>query len=168
MDLFDLAVANKLAGGGGGGGGGGLDLIATKSIGHITQSSTTATDTGQSVVIDDVNAYDILLVVVSADNPVANSHVGTMRPITLTAGSDVDIKNGRNLDNACLNFSNIATGKTVSKANKSANGIFPYDVTVASGKITIPIYSQYNSTYTGTIDNDYTVRVYGVNIVNLI
>ena len=37
-----------------------------------------------------------------------------------------------------------------------------------NGQAVITIYQRYNSTYTGTINGTYTMRVYGVKIYDLI
>ena len=39
---------------------------------------------------------------------------------------------------------------------------------ISSGTATIPMYQRYNSTQTGTINNSYTARVYGLKLYDLI
>lgn len=168
--FFD-ALGQLTTGTASGGGGGGLTLLATKSLGTISTSSTTATDTGQSVSVSGVNSYDLLIVVTSVDSPVTNRHVATMNLIWLTAStssSTLTPKDGGAIATATLNIKWNNAGYGSSRSNTTKYGIYTNTVTVSDGTATIPMYRRYNSTYTGTINGSYTARVYGVNLYELV
>lgn len=151
------------------GGGGGIGtLLATKSLGTISTSSTTATDTGQTVSVSGCNAYDLLIVETSVNSVTNNRHTATVGLIWLTAGSTIETKNGTNLPTARWNTKISSTGVTTSRASTTAYGIYPYSCSISNGTASIVMYQRYNSTQTGTINGSYTTRVYGVKTYDLI
>ena len=72
-----------------GGGGSGNTLLATLSMGTISTSSTSATDTGKSISVSGINSYDALIVETSVDTKTNNRHACTTAFIWLTAGSTI-------------------------------------------------------------------------------
>ena len=78
----------------GGGGGSGNTLLATLSMGTISTSSTSATDTGKSISVSGINSYDALIVETSVDTKTNNRHACTTAFIWLTASSTIGTKNG--------------------------------------------------------------------------
>ena len=153
---------------GGGGGGSGLTLLATKSLGALSTSSTSAADTGKNVTVTGYNDYDMLVVDVSVDSATNSRHTSTVSLIFLTGTSNVDTKNtyavAGNKWNSKLN--NVGTGNT--RQSTSAYGIYANSATVSESTMTIPFYYRYNSNYSGTINGTYTARVYGVKLYELI
>ena len=150
------------------GGGGGLPLLATLSLGTISTSSTTATDTGKSISVSSINNYDLLIFEASVDTVTNNRHTATANAIFLTASSTVGTKDGGGIATATWNAKISSTGTTSTRQGTTKYGIYANAVTVSNGTATITIYRRYNSTSTGTINGAYTARVYGVNLYDLI
>lgn len=155
----------------GGSSGGGLTLISTTSLGAISGSATSATDTGKSLSLaasTNFTDYDALLVDVSVDTLTNGRHTSTVCLIYLTGTSNVNTKNtyavGSNKWNSKLSSS--GTGST--RQSTTAYGIYPYSATVTNGVMSIPLYYRYNSNHTGTINGNYTARVYGLKLYDLI
>lgn len=164
---FYTAAGVRTAGTASGGGIG--TLLATKSLGTISTSSTTETDTGQTVSVSSINSYDLLLVETSVNTVVANRHMATVAGIELTNSSDISTgKDSTLLITQRMNFRKTSQNKVQSRAGTNAYGIYPKTITLSSGNATISMYQRYNNTYTGTINGSYTVRVYGVNLYSLI
>lgn len=152
----------------GGGGDSGLTLLATLSMGTISTTSTQATDTGKSVSVSGVNAYDALIVETSVNSVTNNRHTATIGFIWLTAGSTVGTKNGATIATAKWNSKISSSGVTTTRAGTTAYGIYPNSCSISNGTATIPMYQRYNSTSTGTINGAYTARVYGLKLYDLI
>lgn len=154
----------------GGGGGGGPVLLATLDMGTINTSSTTATDTGKRIFVDDITGYDVLIVETTCTKTY-NRHFGTVAFIWLYGTSTVEV-NTNALVTTKLNYKVSWDGIVSSRANSSAYGIYPYTCALATEgskqSATIPMYQRYNSTNTGTINGAYTARVYGMNVYDLI
>lgn len=166
--IFFSADGTQTTGTASGGGGGIGTLLATKSLGTISTSSTTATDTGQSVSVSSINDYDCLIVETTVNTVTNNRHTCTVGFIWLTASSSVGTKNGGTIATAKLNMKISSTGVTTTRAGTTAYGIYPNSITISNGTASIPMYQRYNSTSTGTINGAYTTRVYGVNLYDLI
>lgn len=166
--VFIAADGTITTGTSSGGGGGIGTLLATKSLGTISTSSTTATDTGQSVSVSSINNYDCLIVETSVNSVTNNRHTCTVGFIWLTASSSVGTKNGGTIATAKLNMKISSNGTTTTRAGTTAYGIYPNSITISNGTASIPMYQRYNSTSTGTINGAYTTRVYGVNLYDLI
>lgn len=155
--------------GGGGGGGGGPTLLVTKSLGTISTTSTSATDTGQKVDVTGINNYDLLIVIVSADTKANNKHYATISTIALNATSNISTKNGYTTNSCKQNIKLSSSGVASARGGTTQYGIYPNSATTPSGgATTLTLYMRYNSTNTGTINSDYTVRVYGMNLYGLI
>lgn len=157
----------------GGGGGGGIGtLLATLSLGTISTSSTQAADTGKSISVSGVNNYDLLIVETSVDTVTNNRHTATVGLIFLTASSTVGTKDGATVATAKWNSKISSSAVTTTRAGTTAYGIYPNSCSVSTSNsvttATIPLYRRYNSTSTGTINGNYTARVYGVNLYDLI
>lgn len=156
----------------GGGGGGGIGtLLATLSLGTISTSSTQAADTGKSISVSGVNNYDLLIVETSVDTVTNNRHTATVGLIFLTASSTVGTKDGATVATAKWNSKISSSAVTTTRAGTTAYGIYPNSCSVSTSNsvttATIPLYRRYNSTSTGTINGNYTARVYGVNLYGL-
>lgn len=165
---FYTSAGVRTAGTASGGGGSGPTLLATLSLGTISTSSTTATDTGKSISVSSINNYDLLIFEASVDTVTNNRHTATANAIFLTASSTVGTKDGGGIATATWNSKISSTGTTSTRQGTTKYGIYANAVTVSNGTATITIYRRYNSTSTGTINGAYTARVYGVNLYDLI
>ena len=147
-------------------------LLTTYSMGTISTSSTTATDTGKSVSVSNVDAYDLLIVETSVNSVTNNRHTATVGLIFLTASSTVGTKNGASVATVKWNSRISSSAVTTTRAGTTAYGIYPNSCSVSTSNsvttATIPMYQRYNSTSTGTINGAYTTRVYGVKLYDLI
>lgn len=158
----------------GGGGSSNFTLLGTLSLGTISTSSTNAADTGKSITVKGVYAYDLLVIEISVDTKTNNRHVGTTRLCWLTASSAIGTKNGATFATATWNAKLSSNGTATSRSGTTAYGIYANGCTVSAGstgdngQAVITIYQRYNSTSTGTINGAYTARVYGVKIYDLI
>lgn len=151
------------------GGGGGPTLLATKALGTISTSSTTATDTGQTVSVTGINGYDLLIAEISVDTKTNGRHAATVNTILLTGSSDVGTKNGATIATATLNVKLSSSGTGSSRSSTTKYGVYINTASTPSGgATTLSVYQRYNSTQTGTINGSYTVRVYGVKLYDLI
>ena len=145
-----------------------LALLATKALGTINTSSTSAVDTGQSLSVSDINDYDLLIVETTVDNIELGRHLGTINLIWLTAGSAIATKNGATIATATWNSKISSAGVVTTRANTTKYGIYANSCSISEGTATISMYQRYNSTQTGTINNSYTTRVYGAKLADLI
>lgn len=145
-----------------------LKLLATKSLGTISTSSTTATDTGQTVAVSSINDYELLIVETSVNSITNNRHAATINLIWLTASSNITTKNGSAIATATMNIKYSSSGVATVRSNTTKYGIYVYSASISSGTATLAMYQRYNSTQTGTINGTYTTRVYGVDISDLI
>ena len=155
----------------GGGGSGGLTLISTTSIGSLSTSSTSATDTGKSISLASSTGwkdYDLLIVDVSVNSTTNGRHTSTVSTVFITHqssyGTPSNYAVGSNKWNSKLNSSGTAT----TRQSTTAYGIYANSASVSSNTMTIPLYYRYNSNNTGTINGTYTARVYGVKLYDLI
>lgn len=155
------------------GGGGVGTLLATESLGHIRVTSSSAVSLGKTIILDGADAlsYDLLLVIITADEATPGRHLATAS-MMLVYGTDnrEDGKAGysaydvNNRWNAKVNVQgNISTSQSGRGLHASSGSVSLTDET-----ITITLSGVYHSTQTGTIDNDYTAYVYGVNLYELL
>lgn len=157
-----------------GGGSSNFTLLGELSLGTISTTSTNAADTGKSITVKGVYAYDLLVCECSVNTKTNNRHAATTRLCWLTAGSDIATKNGATFATATWNVKLSSTGVATSRSGTTAYGIYANGCTVSAGstgdngQAVITIYQRYNSTSTGTINGSYTMRVYGVKIYDLI
>lgn len=152
----------------GGGGSGGLTLLKETSLGTLSISSTSATDTGKSLSLTGYNDYDVLIVDVSVDTPVNGRHTSTVSMILLTGTSNVSTKNTYTVASNKWNSKLGSTGTGSTRQSTTAYGIYANSASVSSSTMTIPLYYRYNSNSTGTLNGTYTARIYGVKLYDLI
>ncbi len=153
-----------------GGGGSGLTLLATKSLGTISTSSTTATDTGQTVAVTGFDEYDTLIAVCHTETPTNNRHVATVRYIEFSATSNINTKSGANLASYTQNFKKVSTGVMRTYCGTTQYGLYVNSATISTGTprtCTLTIYQRYNSNSTGTINGTYIMDVYGLKLHDL-
>lgn len=163
---FYAADGTRTAGTSSGGGGGGIGtLIAEQALGTISTTSTAATSTGKKVTVSGIDSYDLLIIEISQPEVTDNRHMATTRVVMLTAPNG-GAKTNTNLFQVwnCKKASDGYVTRTVS----GAYGIYPQGSTISSGAIDYSIYQRYHDENTGVIDGDYTARVYGVNLIDLI
>lgn len=143
-------------------------LIQTTSLGLISTTATSATDTGKTVTVSNINGYDALLIDTSIDATPDKGLLCSCAWVFLTAGTDIETKEGATIATVKYNARVSSAGVITSRASTTSYGIFPNSVTVGSNQVSFPIYMRYSATYTGTINANYTTRVYGVNLMDLI
>ena len=154
----------------GGGGSSNWTLLGTKALGTISTSSTTDTDTGQTLVLGNSvwNDYDLLVCEVSVNTKTNGRHAATTRLCWMTASSAVGTKNGCTFATATWNCKLSSSGTATTRSSTTAYGVYVKAGTISGTNLTLTIYQRYNSTQTGTINGTYTLRVYGVKIYDLI
>lgn len=150
------------------GGGGGLTLLKTTSLGTLSTTSTSATDTGKSLSLTGFENYDLLIVDVSVDTTVNNRHTSTVSMILLTGTSSVGTKNTYTVVSNKWNSKLSSTGTGSTRQSTTAYGIYANSASVSSSTMTIPLYYRQNSNSTGTLNGTYTARIYGVKLYDLI
>lgn len=154
---------------GSGGGSGGPTLLNTTSIGTVNTTSTQAASLNVNCVVSGVNDYDLLIVEASVNSLTASRHAATVSLIFLTGSTAIGTKNGQAIATAKLNIKvGNSTSTLTSNTNTTAYGVYANSCSISSGTATIAMYRRYNSTSTGTINGNYTARVYGVKLADLI
>ena len=164
IDVAQYATVSVNVSGSGGIG----TLLTTYTIGAYSTSATSATDMAKSFTVSGYNNYDALLVETSVDTQTNGRHTATAAWIFLTASSAQTTKNGSSIATTKWNSKRSSTGTTTTRAGTTAYGIYPYSCTISNSTCTIALYSRYNSTSTGTINGNYTTRVYGIKLYDLI
>lgn len=151
-----------------GGGGNRLELLSTKSLGTISTTSTSEMDLGQTMTLNkvDYNDYEMLIVICSVDVRADDRHVGTITTSNLYNETELPSKNSVYQPTAKINYQ-LNSGKLQSRSSNTAYGIYS-KAYISGSTMTLTFYMKYNSTYTGTIDGDYTARVYGLKLLDLI
>ena len=155
----------------GGGGSDRLVLLQTTSLGTLSTSSTSASDTGKSISCassthwDD---YDLLIVDVSVDTKTNGRHTSTVSLVLLTGTSNVTTKNTYTVGSNKWNSKLSSSGTASTRQSTSAYGIYVNSASVSSSTLTMPLYYRYNSNSTGTLNGTYTARVYGIKLIDLI
>lgn len=164
-DVTNLAslVVNVSSGGGGVG-----TLINTTSLGALSTSSTSAASTNKTLSVTGYNNYDLLIVDISVDSTTNNRHTSTVSFIILTGTSDVTTKNTYTVGSNKWNSRLGSTGTASTRQSTTAYGIYANSASVSGTTMSIPIYYRYNNNNTGTINGNYTARVYGLNLIDLI
>jgi len=156
------------------GGGGGTDrlvLLQTTSLGSLSTSSTSATDTGKTVSLAQSTGwqnYDLLLVDISVDTTTNGRHTSTVTPVILTGTSNVSTKNTYTVVSNRWNSKLGSTGTASTRQSTTAYGVYINSASVSSNTMTLTVYYRYNSNSTGTLNGTYTARVYGIKLIDLI
>lgn len=155
-------------------GGGGTDrlvLLQTTSIGALSTSSTSASDTGKTVSLAQSTGwqnYDLLLVDISVNTTTNGRHTSTVTPVILTGTSNVSTKNTYTVGSNKWNSKLGSTGTASTRQSTTAYGVYINSASVSSNTLTLTVYYRYNSNSTGTLNGTYTARVYGVKLIDLI
>ena len=156
------------------GGGGGTDrlvLLQTTSLGSLSTSSTSGTDTGKTVSLAQSTGwqnYDLLLVDISVDTTTNGRHTSTVTPVILTGTSNVSTKNTYTVGSNKWNSKLGSTGTASTRQSTTAYGVYINSASVSSNTLTLTVYYKYNSNNTGALNGTYTARVYGIKLIDLI
>lgn len=155
----------------GGGGTSNFTLINTTSLGALSTTSTSATNTNKTISLASSTGftnYDMLVVDISVDTEVNGRHTSTVSIIFLTGTSNVSTKNTYAVASNKWNSKLSSSGAGSTRQSTTAYGIYANSASVSSNTMSIPVYYRYNNNNTGTINGTYTARVYGVKLFDLI
>ena len=158
----------------GGGGADHLTKIATKSLGTISTSSTSAADTGQTLAITatDYKDYDMLVAICHTSPHTNGRHVATVRLINLSATSTLTTKTATQVATSTQHWKLNSSGTLQMRSGTTAYGVYvnaaTLDTSSSPNKITLTVYQRYNSTSSGTINGSYVLDVYGVKLQDLL
>lgn len=148
-----------------------LQLIKTESLGTLSTSATSATDTGKTITLASTTGwsnYDLLLVDISVDSVTNGRHTSSVGFVFLTGTSNVNTKNTYAVGSNVWNSKVSSSGTKSTRQSSTKYGIYSNAATVADNTLTLTVYYRYNSNHTGTINNAYTARVYGIKLIDLI
>ena len=155
----------------GGGGSDRLVLLQTTSLGSLSTSSTSATDTGKTVSLASTtnwDDYDLLIVDISVDTKTNGRHTSTVSNVILTGTSNVTTKNTYIVASNKWNSKLGSTGTASTRQSTTAYGVYINSASVSNNTLTLTVYDKYNSNSTGTLNGTYTARVYGIKLIDLI
>ena len=158
----------------GGGGTDHLTKIATKSLGTISTSSTSAADTSQTLQITatDYKDYDFLVAICHTSPHTNGRHVATVRIINFSATSTLTTKTATQIATSTQHWKLNSSGTLQMRSGTTPYGVYvnaaTLDTSSTPNKITLTIYQRYNSTSSGTINGSYVLDVYGVKIQDLL
>ena len=155
-------------------GGGGTDkfvLLKTESLGSLSTTNQSSTDTGKTIQLAQSSGwqdYDFLLVDISVDTVTNGRHTSSVTSLLITGTSDVGTKNTytvlANVWNSRLNSSGTAS----SRQSTTKYGVYINAASASNNTLTLAVYYRYSSNYSGTINGNYTARVYGIKLIDLI
>lgn len=146
MDLFDIAVASKLAGGGGGGGGSSYTLLASKEF-EISTTSTSASIVGDISIPELEQKKYILFFEIRDKAGAREDHCYGSDTFGYLIGSSFQ------KSSYCYYMNGVVMSLT-----SGQYGIYP---TRIDNGTTVVIAARYNST-TKTIDGTFVVNVYAL------
>lgn len=149
-------------------GGSSFPLLATSNLGTLSTTSTSATNTNKTMTVTGYNDYDMLIVVVSTDTHTNSRHLATQSFVILTGTSNINTKNTYSVAGNKWNAKLGSSGTVSTRQSTTAYGIYVYSASVSSSTMTLSFYYRYNNNNTGTINGNYTARVYGVKLYSLI
>ena len=153
----------------GGGGSDHLTLLATKDLGTISTSSTSATDTGQTLDVTGFDSYDMLVAICYTTTHTNSRHVATVRLINFSATSNVSTKTATSIATSTQHYK-LSSNVLVERSGTTPYGVYVNAATISTGtprKCTLTIYQRYNSTSSGTINGSYKLDVYGAKLQDL-
>lgn len=165
-----LAADGTVTTGTASGGGSGLTLLATKDIGTVSTTSTTDTDTGQTLAITGFDAYDLLICVCHASPATNNRHVATVRLLSFAATSNVSTKTSAVVSTATQHYKLSSSGVLSERTGTTPYGVYAKAGTISTSgtrTLTLTIYQRYNGTSSGTINGHYYLDVYGMKLQDL-
>lgn len=148
-----------------------LTKLATKNLGTISTSSTSATDTGQTLSVTGFDAYDMMIAVCHTSTHTNGRHVATVRLINFSATSTSSTKTGTQIATSTQHWKLSSSGTLQMRSGTTAYGVYVNAATLNANasprNVTLTIYQRYNSTSSGTINGSYVLDVYGVKLQDL-
>ena len=154
----------------GGGGTDHLTKIATKSLGTISTSSTSAADTGQTLDVTGFDDYEMLICICYTPTHTNGRHVATVRLINFSATTSMSTRSGTSIATSTQHYKLSSSGTMTQRSGTTPYGVYVNAATISTTtprKLTLTIYQRYNSTSSGTINGSYTLDVYGVKLTDL-
>ena len=167
---FYTSAGVRTAGTSSGGGTDHLTLIATKNLGTISTSSTSAADTGQTLGVTGFDDYDMLICICYTPTHTNGRHVATVRLINFSATSSMSTRSGTSVATSTQHYKLSSSGTMTQRSGTTAYGVYVNGATISTSTprtCTLTIYQRYNSTSSGTINGTYTLDVYGVKLTDL-
>ena len=168
---FYTAAGVRTAGTSSGGGGTDhLTLLATKNLGTISTSSTSAADTGQTLAVTGFDAYDMLIAICYTPTHTNGRHVATVRLINFSATSSLSTRSATSVATSTQHYKLSSSGTMTQRSGTTAYGVYVNAATISTTTprtCTLTIYQRYNSTSSGTINGTYVLDVYGVKLQDL-
>ena len=155
----------------GGGGSDRLVLLQTTSLGSLSTSSTSATNTNKTVSLASTTGwqnYDLLIVDISVDTATNGRHTSTVTPVIVTGTSNVTTKDAFVVGSNKWNSKLSSNGTASTRQSTSAYGVYINSANISNNTLTMTVYYRYNSNSTGTLNGTYTARVYGIKLIDLI
>ena len=153
-----------------GGGTDHLTKIATKNLGTISTSSTSAADTGQTLAVSGFDAYDMLICICYTPTHTNGRHVATVRLINFSATSSLSTRTATSIATSTQHYKLSSSGTMTQRSGTTAYGVYVNGATISTTTprtCTLTIYQRYNSTSSGTINGTYVLDVYGVKLTDL-
>lgn len=139
------------------------DLLGIKSLGNITQgTSTTEKSLNKSFTSIDITHYDLLLLLVTRDTKPTTGMYSTLTVIITSAPNNINTKTGFSISSRYW-WCSVSNDTVYSKTGTSAGGIYGKQGGAGANKATISLYAKYNSNM-GTITGNYTAKLYGVKL----
>lgn len=171
---FYTAAGVRTQGTSSGGGTDRLTKIATKSLGTISTSSTSASDTGQTLAVTatDYKDYDFLIAVCHTSPHTNGRHVATVRIVNFSATSSLTTKTATQVATSTQHWKLSSSGTLVMRSGTTPYGVYinaaTLDTSSSPNKVTFTIYQRYNSSSSGTINGSYVLDVYGAKLQDLL
>ncbi len=154
----------------GGGGSDRLVLLNTTDLGTLSTTSTSAQNTGKTIVLSSSSgwdAYDLLICTIGVGTTRNGYHVGTTTFILNSGTTRITTKNASGVVSNALNIKVSSSGVISSASSTTKYGVYIYSTSLSNGQLTLSVYYRYNNNHTATLNGDYTAKVYGVNIADL-
>ena len=149
-----------------------MTKIATKSLGTISTTNTSATDTGQTLEVTGFDAYDMLVAICHTSPHTNGRNVASVRLINFSATSTAGTKTATQIATSTQHWKLSSGGTMQMRSGTTAYGVYVNAATLDANsnprKITLTIYQRYNSTSSGTINGSYVLDVYGVKLQDLL
>ena len=155
----------------GGGGGGGMDLILDDSIGAYSTTSTSQVDTGFTFTVQDALDYEVLLIIFKDSEQKTDHFYSELNAIYLYNNNNGDWIEAKSAAAAPTEKFIVRdkTGTLTSTYTSSIYGIFPLNstITITGNNVRFGVSARYSSLYTGTIDGNFSIKVYGIKLSSI-
>lgn len=148
---------------GGGGGSDNFKLIQSVDLGTISTSSTSATNMNRSVTCNDISGYDFVFLVVRRKTTANNYHWFTVSPVAV--GGTATRGTAQAVTNIATRINAYYTNATNVASRVGSYGIYANSASLSGKALTCALYSRYSSTYTHTINGEYSADFYGLKVL---